>query len=456
LLGKVIFINGLVSPRIYKTCDGQLPDNQQTYCTGLLEEKICELEEKINFYEEENGCLRSQLCNLQIAYSQLSQLLICQEYYTGCLSSQKYKETSQHRQPVYWHGASGKCNSPNHRRMAGSLEGKINASEPQDIQPYWHDGKRFEKIEQAGPEGSSSDAGQNRLIQPSENEPPIYMEESSHADSNVNTMIEKFLPEEAIISKAEESDEAADIESEYLSADFNEIIEADSNLDESSEESIAADDMELDDVNQAFEEEVDEADQGQADSFISDWEQQGGASAEFNFGDDELIESNSISEEVQHEKAGDHASPGEDDFGLLIEQDAADPAAFNSTEEFLPGTENIKETEMETMVDSPGSQREAEKDSESQLPEKSEDDSANGWQLAAEGLPLHQVQLIEWLFTLPPNYPVDYVYTEKAKIKVIRFEGLNTADKLANFISKDGLVSIPFTDINGIVFPGDK
>jgi hypothetical protein len=71
-------------------------------------------------------------------------------------------------------------------------------------------------------------------------------------------------------------------------------------------------------------------------------------------------------------------------------------------------------------------------------------------------LPLHQVQLIEWLFTLPPNYPVDYVYTEKAKIKVIRFEGLNTADKLVNFISKDGLVSIPFTDINGIVFPGDK
>jgi hypothetical protein len=449
LLGKVIFINGLVSPRIYKTCDGQLPDNQQAYCTGFLEEKICELEERINLYEEENGCLRSQLCNLQIAYSQLSQLLICQEYYTGCLSSQKYKETSQHRQPVYWHGASG----TDPRRMAGSLKGKTNPSEPQDIRPYWHQGRMFEKIEQAEPDGSSSDAGPNSLIQPSDNESPVYMEESSHADSNVNSRKENFLTQETdYLSKAEIPDEAADIESGYLSVDFDEVIESDSSLDESSEECAAADDIELDDVNRVFEE---EADQGQADSFISDWEQPGTDYAEFNFKEDELIESNSTSEEIQHEKADDHDSPEEDDFDLLLEQDAADSADFQSTEEILPDTENMKETETEKMEYSPGSQREAEEPG-SQIPGKSEDDPANGWQLAAEGLPLHQVQLIEWLFMLPPDYPVDYVYTDRAAIKVIRFEGLNIAERLANFISKDGLVSIPFKDINGIVFPEEK
>ncbi|MCA1041852.1 hypothetical protein LCM00_20360 [Bacillus infantis] len=302
-------------------------------------------------------------------------------------------------------------------------------------------------MEQARPEGRSSDAEKIPLIQPPDYYTLVSMEDNP-SDSNVNSIED--------LSKAEVPDESADIESGNLSADSNETIEFYSNLDESSEESAAADDMEPDDVNHAFDEKVDESDQGQADSFISDWEQPGTESAEFNFEDGELIESNSTSEKIPHEEAGDYDSPVEDDFDLLIEQDAADSAAFHTTEEILPDTENMKETETEKMEEYPGSQREAEGGSASRLPEKSEGDSADLWQLAAEGLPLHQVQLIEWLFMLPPDYPVDYVYTDRAAIKVIRFEGLNTAERLANFISKDGLVSIPFKDINGIVFPEDK
>ncbi|MGD6843802.1 hypothetical protein ACQCVH_14910 [Bacillus infantis] len=445
MLQNMIFINGGISPRIYKIRDEQAPDNQQTYCTGQLEERIDELEHLVQLSDQENESLKRQLCNMQIAYSRLMQQLICQEQFTVSLSPKVLENLFHHSQPVFWEGCSETFKRSIISKMEeGRKKAKSSSGEPVYV-PYLRstDGGMRDKAAKLKSGWDSYMASQNLLAADTENQ--TISDEAVPCLSNLGIEIK---PESELQGSQESSSEGNETESGNLSGEQVELQKSESNSERGNEiepGNLSVEQVELQISGESNSERGNETEPGN----LSDEQVELQKSESNSERGDETEPGNLSDEQVELQKSEESNSERGDETepdNLSVEQVEKD--SVNLTEEKGTGLQYMEKEEADDSVSSEHSPN-MEKDQDA---EEVSGEPGSPVPYLGKAREPDQEPLVPLLMALPPDYPVAFVHTEGTIIQVLRFAGLDEPNRSANFVTDKGLVSIPYTHINGIVF----
>jgi hypothetical protein len=446
LLQNMIFINGGISPRIYKIRDEQATDNQQTYCTGQLEKRIDELEHLVQLSDQENESLKRQLCNMQIAYSRLMQQLICQEQFTVSLSPKVLENLFHQSQPVFWEGCSETFKRSIASKMAeGRKEAKGSSGEPGYV-PYLRrtDGGMRDKAAKPKSGWNTHMASQNLLAADTGN-PSI----SDKAASYLSDLRKEIKPERELQGSRESNSERGnEAEPGNLSDEQVELQKSGESNSERGNEAepgnLSNELVELQKSGESNSERGNRAEPGNLSDEQVELQKSGESNSERG---NEAEPGNLSDEQVELQKSGESksergnkAEPG-NLSGEQVEKDSV-----TLTEEKDTGLQHLEKEEADDIVSSDHS---VNMDKDQDAEQVTGESAAPVQHLDREP---DREPLVPLLMALPPDYPVAFVHTEGTIIQVLRFAGLDEPNRSANFISDKGFVSIPYTHINGIVF----